>query len=137
MSAASRGHARERQVRKLLDSEGWWTARAAGSLGDADIIALRCVVDAWDVDILGQTVEALLVEVKTDVRGPFAHFGPAHRAELLAAAQLSGARPMLCWWPARKQPQWIGPEEWPTTNDAPTGDASHPTQPESERTEYP
>lgn len=126
MSSASRGHARERQVRKLLEAQGYWCARAAGSLGDADIIALR-----------GVTAEALLVEVKTDARGPFAHFGPAHRAELLAAARLSGARPMLCWWPARKQPKWIIQEHWPPTNDAPTGDASHPIQPESERTEYP
>lgn len=133
MSSASRGHARERQVRKLLDADGYWTARAAGSLGDADIVALRAI----PVYGVGDLTSGMLVEVKTDVRGPFAHFGPVHRAELLAAAVKSGLRPMLCWWPARTQPRWYPPEEWPATHDASTGDASHPTQPESERTEYP
>ena len=37
----SRGIQRERDVRRVLESEGWWTARAAGSFGDADVIALK------------------------------------------------------------------------------------------------
>src|SRR5262249_5999379 len=41
MSRTSRGHNRERQVRKLLEERGWWVARAAGSLGDADLVAMR------------------------------------------------------------------------------------------------
>lgn len=105
----SRGILRERQVRKLLDEQGYWTARAAGSLGDADVIALRCGENGC---------EALLVEVKSDVAGPFAHFGPAARAELIAAAVKSGARPVLCWWPPHKQPKWIPVSEWPATEEA-------------------
>ena len=106
----SRGILRERQVRKLLDEQGYWTARAAGSLGDADVIALRCCENGC---------EALLVEVKSDIAGPFAHFGPAARAELIAAAVKSGARPVLCWWPPRKQPRWLGVSEWPATEPTP------------------
>ncbi|MDP2711035.1 MAG: hypothetical protein Q8O56_07430 [Solirubrobacteraceae bacterium] len=106
----SRGILRERQVRRLLETEGYWTARAAGSLGDADVIALRSTPTGC---------EALLVEVKSDVAGPFANFRPADRADLIAAAVKSGARPILCWWPPRKQPRWIPVSEWPvTTEDA-------------------
>lgn len=103
----SRGIQRERQVRKLLEAEGYWTSRAAGSFGDADVIALRATQYGL--------CDALLVEVKSDVAGPFAHFGPAARAELIAAAVRSGAQPVLCWWPPRKQPRWIGVSEWPAT----------------------
>ncbi len=110
MSAATRGIARERQVRKLMESQGYWTARAAGSLGDADIIAVKARP--------GGGSSVVLVEVKTDVRGPFAHFSPAHRDELISAAVRSGARPVLCWWPARKQPQWIEVRDWPATREA-------------------
>lgn len=106
----SRGITRERQVRRLLEAEGYWTARAAGSLGDADVIALRARVSGG--------CDALLIEVKSDVAGPFANFRPAGRAELIAAAVKSGARPMLVWWPPRKQPQWIPVSEWPATQEA-------------------
>lgn len=95
---------RERQVRRVLDDLGYWTARAAGSHGDADIVALKA---------LEGRCAALLVEVKTDTRGPFANFGPDARAELISAAVKSGATPWLCWWPARKQPKWISVEAWP------------------------
>ena len=108
----SRGIQRERQVRRLLEAEGYWTARAAGSFGDADVIALR----ASPVGL--GTSAAMLVEVKSDIAGPFAHFGPAARAELIAAAVRSGARPVLCWWPPRKQPRWIPVSEWPATEEA-------------------
>ena len=96
-------------MRRILEADGYWTARAAGSFGDADVIALRAA--PWGC-------EALLVEVKSDVAGPFAHFGPAARAELIAAAVKSGARPVLCWWPPRKQPRWIPVSEWPATGEA-------------------
>lgn len=105
----SRGIQRERQVRRLLEAEGYWTARAAGSFGDADVVALRGHPTAG--------CDALLVEVKSDVRGPFAHFGPDARAELIAAAVKSGARPVLCYWPPRKQPQWIAVHDWPATEE--------------------
>ena len=105
----SRGIQRERQVRRLLETEGYWTSRAAGSFGDADVIALRARG--------GGGCDAMLVEVKSDVAGPFAHFGPAARAELIAAAVRSGATPVLCWWPPRKKPRWIAVHDWPATRE--------------------
>lgn len=96
----SRGHDRERAVRRLLEAEGWWVARAAGSLGDADLVALRHGF-------------ARLVEVKSTTRGPYHGFGPAERRALLLAARIAGAEAVLCWWPPRAQPVWIESSEWP------------------------
>lgn len=104
---SGRGIHRERQVRRLLAAEGYWTSRAAGSFGDADVIALKARP--------GGGCDALLVEVKSDIAGPFAHFGPAARAELISAAVKSGARPVLCYWPPHKKPRWIDVSEWPVT----------------------
>jgi len=92
-------------VRRLLEAEGYWTARAAGSFGDADVIALRARNDGG--------CDALLVEVKSDIASPFAHFGPDARAELISAALRSGARPMLCWWAPHKKPRWLPLSAWP------------------------
>jgi len=41
VSTASRGAARERQVRDQLTGEDWLAFRAPASLGCADVIALR------------------------------------------------------------------------------------------------
>lgn len=100
----SRGIQRERDVRRFLESAeggGWWTARAAGSRGDADIIALK----------VGQ--RSRLIEVKSSAKGPFEHFRPGDRAELLQAAGQAGADAELAYWPPRGQLRFIGPEEWP------------------------
>jgi Holliday junction resolvase len=102
---SSRGHDRERDVRRLLESDDWWVSRAAGSLGDADLIAMKA----------GQRPR--LVEVKSTAGGPYEHFGPKDREALLFAADLAGADPWLVWWPparGRKTlPRWIHPSEWP------------------------
>jgi Holliday junction resolvase len=97
----SRGITRERQVRDLLLSEDWWVVRAAGSKGDADLVALK----------LGR--RPMMVEVKSDAVSPYAHFGPQARAELSLAAELAGADAVLCWWPPRGKPRWIPEAEWP------------------------
>lgn len=99
--STTRGIARERAVRRLLESEGWWVCRAAGSIGDADLVALKH----------GHTPR--LIEVKSTARGPFHGFGPKDRAELLDAATRAGTSAELCWWPPRQQAQWIGSEHWP------------------------
>jgi Holliday junction resolvase len=101
MARARRGIARERQVRQVLESEDWWVCRAAGSLGDADLVALR------------HGSRPRLIEVKSTA-GPWDHFGPKDRAELAAAARLAGATAVLAWWPARGKLRLIGEEEWPT-----------------------
>ena len=97
----SRGIDRERRLRDLLYADGWWTARAAGSLGDADVVALRA----------GATPR--LIEVKSTTRGPYHGFGPARRIALRAAAHKAGAEAWLVWWPLRAQPKWISSEDWP------------------------
>jgi Holliday junction resolvase len=97
----ARGHDRERQVQDLLEDDDWFVARAAGSLGDADLVALK---DGY---------RARLIEVKSTKAGPFHSFGPKDRADLLFAAQVAGAVAELCWWPPRGKPVWIGSESWP------------------------
>lgn len=99
----SRGHDRERAVKALLLEEDWWVCRAAGSLGDADLVALK------------PGRRPLLVEVKASsmTRGPFADFGPKDRLDLKFAGALAGADVTLCWWPPRGKPRWIPVSEWP------------------------
>lgn len=98
----SRGHARERQVKALLEADDWFVTRAAGSLGDADLVALK----------VGKIPR--LIEVKSTAQGPYEHFGPKCRADLRAAAEIAGAVPVLCWWPSRAKPRWIHADEWPS-----------------------
>lgn len=99
MSAKSRGSARERQVMMLLRNDGYVVMRAAGSFGDADLVALKA------------GAASMLVQVKSDVAGPFAHFGPAARYALYVEAQRAGAEAVLAHWPSRKPLRWyVGPE---------------------------
>lgn len=101
----SRGINRERQVRALLEAEGWFVLRAAGSFGVCDLVALR-------EGELGDT-QAMLVEVKS-TRRPYDHFGPASRQELLEAGEKTGAEAWLCHWPSRRrEPSWVPSNVWP------------------------
>ena len=102
----SRGHDRERRVKAWLEARDWLVVRAAGSLGDVDLVALR---DGYT---------PLLVEVKSTAGGPYERFGPAARAELLLAAEIAGARATLAWWPPRGQLKWIRSDEWPKARAA-------------------
>lgn len=100
-TGSRRGINRERQVRDLLLSQDWWVCRAAGSLGDADLVALKA----------GH--KPMLVEVKSTKASPWHSFGPKDRADLLFAAELAGANAVLCWWPPRQVVRWFWPAEWP------------------------
>lgn len=97
-------------MRVLLEAEGYWTSRAAGSLGDADVIAVKLRPEGGS--------KVLLVEVKSTAGGPYERFGPAQRDELIAAAAKTGAIPWLCWWAPRAQPVWIPVSEWPVAKAA-------------------
>lgn len=97
----SRGHDRERQVKALLIDQDWWVCRAAGSLGDADLVALK------------PGRRPLLVEVKSTAGGPYERFGPKDRLDLKFAGAMAGADVTLCWWPPRGTPRWIDASEWP------------------------
>ena len=109
---SSRGIARERQVRRLLEQDGWWVCRAAGSLGDADLVALK------------RDHIPRLIEVKSTARGPYHSFGPKERHQLIEAARTSGAGAWLVWWPPRAKPEWIPYFLWPTHNPLEAGDGS-------------
>lgn len=102
----SRGHDRERAVRRLLEDQDYFVTRAAGSLGDADLVALRA------------GSRPLLVEVKSTVAGPYHSFSPKDRIDLLFAAKLAGADAVLCWWPPRGKPTWIKSADWPIAREA-------------------
>jgi Holliday junction resolvase len=101
VSNKSRGLNRERQVRDWFEKRDWLVVRAAGSLGDVDLV---CMKD-------GNT--PLLVEVKSTAAGPYHSFGPASREELRLAARLAGANATLAWWPPRGQLRFIPSREWP------------------------
>lgn len=100
------GHARERQVRERLQEDGWVVVRAAGSLGVADLVALKA----------GMT--PMVIEVKSTAAGPYKHFGPVDRAMLISAALQAGAEAWLCWWPPRGEPRWLGTFDWPAAGKA-------------------
>lgn len=106
---SQRGHQRERQVKAILEAEGWWVARAAGSLGDADLIASK---PAWSLK--AGVAEVVLVEVKSTAGGPYERFGPGERERLRGAARLAGARALLCWWPSRGPLIRIDESAWPS-----------------------
>lgn len=107
MSTVSRGHGRERQVVKQLQSEGWLAFRAPASLGVADVIALKA----------GERPR--LVEVKSDKVNAYAHFGPAKRQALSQAAKRAGADAYLAWWPGDRQGcRWVREIAWPARRAA-------------------
>jgi Holliday junction resolvase len=99
--AVSRGHDRERRIRDQLTDEGWIVIRAAGSLGPVDLVALR------------SGFRPRIIEVKSTHRGPFHSFGPQERREMRNIAIDAGADAELCWWPARKDPEFIPSSQWP------------------------
>ena len=98
---AGRGAQRERQVRTRLDGDGWLTIRAAGSLGVADVVALR------------DGSRPLLIEVKSTTGGPWERCGPRDRERLSLAARVAGADAVIAWWPRGGELRWITEEEWP------------------------
>jgi len=77
-----RGDYFERQVRDPLRAHGWVVIRSAGSLGVADIVALR----------KGNT--PALVSCKLSAR-----IGPDERAALIEAADRAGARAVVAHRP--------------------------------------
>lgn len=105
---SQRGPQRERAVQDRLQAEGWWVARAAGSLGDADLVALR------------SGSAPMLVEVKSTAGGPYERFGPAERERLRTAAIVAGAVPALAWWPKNRPLRWISADEWPAAREGTT-----------------
>lgn len=100
------GHERERQLVALLRDEDWIAFRAPGSLGVADVVALKA------------GCQPRLIESKATTAGPYAGFPPADRHKLAETAKLAGAIPELCWWPKRAKPRFVVASEWPNAKEA-------------------
>ncbi len=111
MSSSSKGSARERQVRKLLEEQGWAVTRGAGSHGCADLWAAKA--EQGQSFRLISHVVLRLIQVKTDKAGPFANFRPKDRAELSALAAQTGGVAELHWWPAHKRCKVYLESDWP------------------------
>jgi Holliday junction resolvase len=99
--ASARGRAREREVKKKLEADGWFVIKAGGSLGEMDLVALKS----------GQRGKA--IEVKSTAGGPYERFGPEKREALYDAALKAGLEPYLVYWPPHKELKWIGWLSWP------------------------
>jgi Holliday junction resolvase len=84
MNAARRGAHFERRVRRLLEAEGWYVVRMAGSRGVADLLALRPA---------GTSAEARFVQVKVRKHA----LGPKAREELAKVAWYAGGTPWLVY----------------------------------------
>lgn len=101
-----RGPDRERQLRHLLEQDGWVVARSAGSRGCIDLLAVRGLV-------------VYAIQVKSDRDSPWHNFSPRDRAALICEADKAGGQPWLVWWPPdRKGPRWISSSQWPKDRKA-------------------
>lgn len=120
----SRGHDRERDIRELLDSWGWLTVRAAGSLGPVDVLALNTSAVREAPAGYGERAfllaPPLMIESKSTAGGPYERFGPAKRRAMAELADRAGALAVLAWWPPCKGGErkadtlrWIWDDEWP------------------------
>lgn len=87
MNNRQRGDYFERRCRRSLEAHGWLVVRSAGSLGIADLVALRA------------GSKPLLVSCKLNGR-----IDPGERAALCDAAELAGARPLVA---LRPKAGWI------------------------------
>jgi Holliday junction resolvase len=102
VNAKRKGSRFELKSKALLIRDGWQVTKAGGSLGAADLVALKA----------GE--RPLLVQVKATAGGPFAHFGPGERGELLSVARGAGAVPVLAWWkPRAREHKLIESYDWP------------------------
>lgn len=107
-SQYQKGAARERQLAKQLEAEGYVVTRSAGSRSPHDL----CVVGPANRD--APSISAVqLIQVKTDARGPWGNMGPLDRSLLLETARRAGAVPVVVWWPAGDKQHWIYAHEFP------------------------
>jgi hypothetical protein len=80
-----------------------------------DLVAYRLPQGPADVIALGGDLKRpLLVQVKSTAGGPFEHFAPRDRRDLLVEARRARADALLCWWPPGVGvPVFFAPEQWP------------------------
>jgi Holliday junction resolvase len=112
------GHAYERQYAAILREQGWFVMRSPASKGVCDLIAIRPQLRPHTTTTgYRNGCEVLFVEVKSTTRGPFAGFPPKDRDELISAAAVSGATPVLAWKRPRGEWQTFPVSEWPATQE--------------------
>lgn len=101
-SSKRKGSRFELKSKALLTADGWMVTKAGGSLGAADLVALKA----------GE--RPLLVQVKATAAGPWHSFGPSERAELTAVAKKAGAVAVLAWWkPYAREHRLVDEIDWP------------------------
>lgn len=123
MSSTRRGNAGELRVQHDLEDLGYLVAQRRHVGGAGDLLAVP-LLEERETGVLVQD-SPLLIEVKTDRRGPFSTFGPADRRDLLATADRWHLEALLAWTPNTKieAPEapgilfngifYIPPTEWP------------------------
>jgi Holliday junction resolvase len=107
----AKGAARERQLQKELEHNGYVVTRSAGSRSPHDLVAIGPA--NRDSPSISQVQ---LIQVKADTAGPFHSFGPLERSLLSETARRAGAVPVLVWWPAGGKQTWYFEHEWPKSN---------------------
>jgi len=100
MTVYRRGAEKERRLMARLESAGWICYRAAGSHGNADLVALR------------RSFAPMLIQVKGTTAGPFAGFGPEERHDLMVEARIAGAVAVLAHWAPSKPIAWYCGPAW-------------------------
>lgn len=112
------GNARELQVRRILEQDGWTVKKAYASFGAADLVATKLIVAEGINSPVDDEVTMLkwLIQVKANKGNAYKNFGPKDREELKLEAKLAGARATLVHWPPRcDRPggYWIDAQDWP------------------------
>jgi Holliday junction resolvase len=115
MSASSKGASRERQLRKMLEADGWIVVRAAGSKSCVDLWAMyrRSALGKGRVG-----TEVMALQIKANAGSPWMNFRYEEREALGLLAAKAGATAYLVHWPPHSQPQWYTESEFPEARAA-------------------
>src|SRR6266516_2494381 len=104
----AKGANRERQLAKELEREGYSVTRSAGSRSPHYLeVVGPARRDAPSVS------QVQMIQVKTDAKSPWSHFGPLERTMLSETARRVGAVAVLVWWRANGKQKWIYQHERP------------------------
>ena len=114
--AKAAGTARENQLKKQLEGEGWVVVRSPASGSPVDLWAMKQAKLKYalvEFGRWGQACEIKAIQLKANTGSPWMNFRKAERQELLEIAERAGATPWLVHWPPRRAATWYTPSEWP------------------------
>lgn len=100
MNSVRKGNEAENRVAAYLIGKGWLVGKRRTLKGGGDILAIK------------PGYLPRLYECKA-TRDPWANFGPADRADLLATAEKFGAEAILALSPTAGIPQFLPSNDWP------------------------